>query len=146
MSEGENGSVAYSVRRGGEGALASLRGAWGNRWVRWAAYLLGLALIGMLLIWVIFARDLPSADTLVDYEPDLPTMVRGVDGEIINTYARERRVQLQYKDYPLPLIRAFLSAEDKNFFSHSGLDYPGLASAVFDYVTKIGAITSPLPV
>jgi penicillin-binding protein 1A len=139
MSEGENGDIAYSVRRGGDGAMAPLREAWANRWVRWAVYLLGVALVGMLLVWVIFARDLPSAETLVDYEPDLPTMVRGVDGEIINSYARERRVQLQYKDYPVPLIRAFLSAEDKNFFSHNGLDYPGLASAVFDYVTKIGS-------
>ena len=138
MSEGESGNIAYSVRRGGDGAMASLRDAWQKRWVRWGAYLLGLALLGMALIWLIFARDLPSADTLIDYEPDLPTMVRGVDGEIVNSYARERRVQLQYKDYPVPLIRAFLSAEDKNFFSHNGLDYPGLASAVFDYVTKIG--------
>ncbi|MFN3820415.1 penicillin-binding protein 1A [Blastomonas sp.] len=139
MSEGENGDIAYSVRRGDDGAFGSIREAWSNRWVRWATYLFAAALVGVLLIWVIFARDLPSAETLVDYEPDLPTMVRGVDGEIINTYARERRVQLQYKDYPLPLIRAFLSAEDKNFFSHNGLDYPGLASAVFDYVTKIGS-------
>jgi penicillin-binding protein 1A len=56
-----------------------------------SAYLLAAALVGIFLIWVIFARDLPSADTLIDYEPDLPTMVRGVDGEIINSYARERR-------------------------------------------------------
>lgn len=139
MSEGESGGAAYSMKRGGDGAMTALRDAWQRRWVRWAAYLLGLALVGVFLIWVIFARDLPSAETLVDYEPDLPTMVRGVDGEIVNSYARERRVQLQYKDYPLPLIRAFLSAEDKNFFSHNGLDYPGLASAVFDYVTKLGS-------
>ncbi|GGB63523.1 penicillin-binding protein 1A [Blastomonas aquatica] len=139
MSEGENGDIVYSVRRSEDGAFGSLRDVWSKRWVRWAAYLLAAAPVAILLIWVIFARDLPSADTLVDYEPDLPTMVRGVDGEIINTYARERRVQLQYKDYPVPLIRAFLSAEDKNFFSHNGLDYPGLASAVFDYVTKIGS-------
>lgn len=139
MSDGDSSNIAYSVRRGGDGAQAQLRDAWARRWVRWAAYSLGVALLAVFLIWVIFARDLPSAEKLVDYEPDLPTMVRAVDGEIINSYARERRVQLQYKDYPLPLIRAFLSAEDKNFFSHSGLDYPGLASAVFDYVTKIGS-------
>jgi len=139
MSDGESGNIAYSVRRGGEGAVAWLRDAWTNRWVRWAAYLVGLLLVGVFLIWVIFARDLPSADTLIGYEPDLPTMVRGVDGEIINSYARERRVQLQYKDYPVVLIRAYLAAEDKNFFSHNGLDYPGLASAVFDYITKLGS-------
>ena len=52
MSEGESGNIAYSVRRGGDGAFASLSGAWEKRWVRWAAYLLGLALLGMALIWV----------------------------------------------------------------------------------------------
>ncbi len=90
MSEGESGGAAYSMKRGGDGAMVALRDAWQKRWVRWATYLLGLALLGVFLIWVIFARDLPSAETLVDYEPDLPTMVRGVDGEIVNSYARER--------------------------------------------------------
>ena len=50
MSEGESGNIAYSVRRGGDGAMASLRDAWQKRWVRWGAYLLGLALLGMALI------------------------------------------------------------------------------------------------
>ncbi len=51
----------------------------------------------------------------------------------------ERRVQLAFDEYPRPLINAFISAEDKTFFSHSGIDYPGLAGAIFDYVSKIGS-------
>ena len=46
------------------------------------------------------ARDLPDAETLLDYEPPLPTVVRGIDGEIVHSYARERRVQLQFQRFP----------------------------------------------
>jgi penicillin-binding protein 1A len=66
-------------------------------------------------------------------------MVRGVDGQIVYSYARERRVQLRFVDFPKPLINAFLSAEDKTFWTHGGVDYPGLAGAVIDYVAKFGS-------
>ena len=56
----------------------------------------------------------------------------------VQTFARERRVQLSYNEFPPKLIDAFLSAEDKSFFSHHGIDYGGLAQAVFDYVRKAG--------
>ena len=53
-------------------------------------------------------------------------------------FARERRVQLAYEEFPPQLINAFLAAEDRTFFSHGGIDYPGLIGAVWDYVTKSG--------
>ncbi len=84
-------------------------------------------------------RTLPSADSLLDYQPPLPTMVRGVDGEIVYSYARERRVQLRFADFPRPLYNAFLAAEDKTFWSHGGVDYPGLAGAMVDYAAKLGS-------
>ena len=71
------------------------------------------------------ARDLPDAGTLVDYQPQLPTVVRGNDGAIVHSYARERRVQLQYEDFPQLLIDAYLAAEDRTFFSHGGIDATG---------------------
>src|SRR5215510_11420591 len=83
-----------------------------KRW--WFKVLAGLALAGLLfifLVWLFIARDLPSVDKLRTYEPPLPTIVRGVDGNPIHSYARERRVQLNYDEYPPLLIRAFLSAE-----------------------------------
>ena len=97
-----------------------------------AGMLFGAALI--IGAWFWLASDLPEADSLVDYETPLPTVVRGVDGEIVHSYARERRVQLQYADFPEPLIEAYLSAEDKTFFSHGGVDYFGTANAVMDYL------------
>ena len=68
----------------------------------------------------------------------LPTYVRDINGEPVQTFARERRVQLAYREFPVPLINAFLAAEDRTFFSHSGIDYPGLLGAVWDYVSKAG--------
>ena len=70
------------------------------------------------------------------YEPPLPTNVRGYDGNPIGTYARERRVELSFDEYPPLIVNAFIAAEDKTFFEHGGLDYPGLVGAVFDYTRK----------
>ena len=116
-------------RRQGRGGLA----------FRIGAVLLGVFAALYLLVWATVTRNLPSADTLVDYQPPLPTMVRGADGSIVYSYARERRVQLRYVDFPQPMIHAFLSAEDKNFFSHGGVDYIGIAEAVVDYAAKLGS-------
>ncbi len=107
--------------------------------LRILTYLAGLVLALLVLAWVLLARNLPEASTLLEYETPLPTVVRGIDGEIVHSYARERRVQLQYADFPKPLIEAFLAAEDKTFFSHGGVDLFGTLNAVFDYATKFGS-------
>lgn len=138
------GNSRFRLRREASGLVARLRGALAPLWrssrlVRLAGYaLLAIALLYALL-WVTVIRTLPSADKLLTYQPPLPTMVRGNDGEIVSSYARERRVQLRYVDFPEPLIHAFLSAEDKSFFSHGGVDFTGLAGAVIDYATKFGS-------
>lgn len=110
-----------------------------SRLVRLAGYAVAALLVLYALVWVTVARNLPSADGLLTYQPPLPTMVRGVNGEIVYSYARERRVQLRFVDFPKPVINAFLSAEDKTFWSHGGVDYTGLAGAVVDYATKFGS-------
>lgn len=113
---------------------------WRKRlWFRLMGYALAAVLALWLLVWVLVARNLPSAEKLVDYQPPLPSMVRGADGGIVYAYARERRVQLRFVDFPKLLVGAYLSAEDKNFFSHGGVDYIGLGQAVVDYGLKIGS-------
>jgi len=101
--------------------------------VRWAAMgFAGLIVLGAAM-WVYFASGLPSSQTLLAYQPPLPTNVRGYDGTPVQTFARERRVELSFDEYPPLVVQAFVSAEDKTFFSHGGLDYPGLTKAVFNY-------------
>ncbi|MFL0356481.1 penicillin-binding protein 1A [Erythrobacter sp. GH1-10] len=113
---------------------------WRNSWLfKIAAVLAGLFIVLWVALFVWLASDLPDAESLVDYETPLPTVVRGIDGEIVHSYARERRVQLQYPDFPEMLVGAYLSAEDKTFFSHGGVDFTGTANAVVDYATKYGS-------
>ena len=105
----------------------------GVRRLAWAA---GVAFILGSLVFIYFAAGLPSSEKLLAYQPPLPTNVRGYNGNPVQTFARERRVELAYDEYPPLVVNAFISAEDKTFFSHGGIDYPGLIGAVFDYTTK----------
>ena len=120
--------------------MAWLRESWRTRrWFRWGAIGLGAVLVGLAAFWIVLTRDLPDAEMLLEYETPLPTVVRGIDGEIVHSYARERRVQLQFKDLPPQLLNAYTSAEDKTFWTHGGIDIGGFVGAVFDYVSKIGS-------
>src|SRR5687768_7137745 len=94
-----------------------VRDAWRKRWVKLLAVLLALPLIGYFILWLIFARGLPSAESLLNYQPVLPTYVRDVNGQPAQSFARERRVQLAYEELPPHLINAFIAAEDRTFFS-----------------------------
>jgi len=136
----ENEDLRYRIRREAGGIVARTRKNWREkRWFRWAGYALALFLIVFGLFWIVLTRNLPSADKLLDYQPPLPTMVRGIDGAIVYSYARERRVQLRFVDFPRPMVNAFLAAEDKTFWTHGGVDYTGLVGAVFDYASKVGS-------
>ena len=127
-----------SLRRG----TASVGHGWrkfrSNRWGRRALRL--LALLGILygVFWITVARTLPDASALLKYEPPLPTNVRSIDGSPVYSYARERRVQLAFDEYPKQLVNAYLAAEDKTFFDHGGIDYPGIVRAVFTNITTSG--------
>jgi penicillin-binding protein 1A len=107
-----------------------------ERWARRLAWGLFGGLMLMAVVFVVFATNIPSSDKLLAYQPPLPTNVRGYNGNPVQTFARERRVELAYDEYPPLVVDAFVSAEDKTFFSHGGIDYPGLAGAVFDYARK----------
>jgi penicillin-binding protein 1A len=137
--EYEPTSISLSLRRRTSGIRAKFEEFWRNRWFRLGYYALGAAFFLWLLLWFFVARNLPSVDQLRNYQPSLPTYVRSVDGAPVQSFARERRVQLRFEEYPQTLIRAFLAAEDKTFFDHDGLDYTGIIGAIFDYVIKTGS-------
>jgi penicillin-binding protein 1A len=111
---------------------------WANRWTKFAAIVVGIILLAWLILWFFFARNLPDARQLLAYEPPLPTNVRAYDGAPIQSYARERRVELAYDEYPPLLVKAYMAAEDKTFFEHGGVDYPGIIRAVFTNFTRSG--------
>jgi penicillin-binding protein 1A len=116
----------------------TLRRLWAKRWAKIAAILLAIPIILYFLLWLLFARGLPSGESLLTYQPALPTNVRDINGEPVQTFARERRVELAFEEYPPQLIRAFLAAEDRTFFSHGGIDYPGIVSAFISNLRNDG--------
>lgn len=126
------------LRRDSNAVIAWFREMWTRRWFRILGYLAGAGLLAILLLWVAFARNLPSVDQLRDYQPPLPTMVRDAEGKPVHSYARERRVQLEYAEYPQLLVRAYLAAEDRTFFEHGGIDYPGIVTAIITNLTNSG--------
>jgi penicillin-binding protein 1A len=130
----------YRLRRDATGAFDWFRENWrASRRFRWISSAIGAFLALAIVGWTVVASGLPDANKLLTYEPPLPTVVRGYDGEIVHSYAREHRVQLQFQDFPTQLINAYTSAEDKTFWTHGGVDIGGLIGAVFDYATKIGS-------
>lgn len=127
--------IFHRARRDFGGAAAWFAEQWRESVLfKLGAALLAVAALFWVAAWFWLASDLPEADGLIDYETPLPTVVRGMDGEIVHSYARERRVQLQFADFPDQLVEAYISAEDKTFFSHGGVDYTGTANAVIDYL------------
>lgn len=127
-------NISYRLKRDAGGFIARWRGWWQNRQFRIGTYVAGALFVFLLLFWALFARNLPDAEALIEYESPLPTVVRDINGQPFHSYARERRVQLEYADFPKLLVRSYLAAEDKTFFSHGGIDYPGIASAIFDNI------------
>ncbi len=107
-----------------------------RRWVKRLAIVGAVMFAAFAGVWLYFATGLPSSDSLLAYQPPLPTKVRGYSGDPIQTFARERRVNLSYDEIPPVVVHAFISAEDKTFFSHGGIDYTGLIGAVGDYAAK----------
>jgi penicillin-binding protein 1A len=118
---------------------AKLRALGRKRWFRWLLVLAAIPVVAYCLLWLMFARDLPSAESLLSYQPALPTYVRDANGDTVQTFARERRVELSFEEYPQLLINAYTSAEDRTFFSHGGIDYPGFLNAVVNYTLTFGS-------
>lgn len=138
--DNQNQTVSMRIRRQTSGLTAWFSDKWRqSRLFRLGTWIALVALVLLIVGWVLLSRTLPDPETLLDYEPNLPSVVRGIDGEVVHRYERERRVALQFKDFPAQLLNAYTSAEDETFWSHNGIDATGFANAVFDYVIKIGS-------
>ncbi len=91
-----------------------------------------------------FGRGLPDYDYLADYEPPVVTRVHAGDGRLLAEYARNERVFVPIEAIPKRVIRAFLAAEDKNFYEHPGVDFVSLLSAVAINVRNYGSGRRPV--
>lgn len=89
-------------------------------------------------VFYIYGRDLPSHESLAQYTPATISRIYSGEGQIIDEFARERRLFTPAEEIPDLVKQAFISAEDKNFYSHKGYDMRGIASAAIDAVRSRG--------
>src|SRR5580698_1646363 len=82
-------------------------------------------------------RDLPGVDALQNYQPPVTTRVYAGNGTLLGEYARQRRIFVPISFVPKLVIDAFTSAEDKNFFSHPGIDPSGIMRAAVKDVFNV---------
>ncbi|MBI1338618.1 PBP1A family penicillin-binding protein [bacterium] len=81
-----------------------------------------VAAIGLFGWFLIVTQDLPSAKELANYEPPITSRVHAGDGRLVAEFASQHRVYVPSEELPDQLINAFVSAEDKTFFEHSGVN------------------------
>jgi penicillin-binding protein 1A len=92
-------------------------------------------LAGGYFLWDI-SKGLPDYEKLAQYEPPVMTRIHANDGRLLAEFAHERRVYVPINTVPKMLINAFISAEDKNFYTPHGLDLKALGAAVIANVRR----------
>lgn len=91
--------------------------------------LLVLMMLGAVALFMYFSSDLPDYRELANYNPEIVTRLYAADGKLMAEYALEKRVYVPLKSIPKRVSEAFVSAEDKNFYSNNGIDLYGIARA-----------------
>ncbi|MGB0629548.1 MAG: penicillin-binding protein 1A [Alphaproteobacteria bacterium] len=91
-----------------------------------------------------FGKGLPEYHQLADYNPPVVTRIHAGDGRLMAEFAREKRVFIPIEAMPKKVIKAFLSAEDKTFYTHWGIDIPGIVRAMITNLRRINTDRRPI--
>ncbi len=94
------------------------------------------AIFILAVLWA-FSNKLPDYKFLKSYKPSVSSKVYSGEGELVNDFSTEKRIFVPYEAIPQKVINAFLSAEDKNFFSHPGVDAKGVLRATINNISNI---------
>ncbi len=105
-------------------------------WFVTACFAIALGVGG--IFWV-YSRDLPGHETLAQYTPKTISRIYSGEGRLIDEFAEERRIFVPIDEIPLLVKEAFISAEDKNFYSHPGYDVRGIIGAAYQAVASRGS-------
>tara|TARA_Y100001970_G_scaffold250337_1_gene321997 strand:- start:700 stop:3042 length:2343 start_codon:yes stop_codon:yes gene_type:complete len=88
------------------------------------------------ILWV-YSSKLPDYKFLKNYKPPVSSKLYSGSGELVSDFSSEKRIFVPFNAIPEKVINAFLSAEDKNFFSHPGVDAKGVLRAIIKNVSNI---------
>ena len=96
------------------------------------------AFIIITVLWA-FSNNLPDYKFLKSYKPAVSSKVYSGDGELVNDFSSEKRIFVPYNAISEKVINSFLSSEDKNFFSHPGVDARGVLRAIVNNISNVAA-------
>jgi len=118
---------------------------------RFISWIVSLTVAGLLLgaifaagIFYYYGAGLPDYKTLASYEPPVVSRLYSGDGKVFAEYAHEKRIYVPLDVVPSHVRNAFLSAEDKNFYYHFGIDIPSIIAAAFTNVKHMGTSRRPV--
>ena len=107
-----------------------------NIFVFFVSFSLILVIILLVVLWN-FSNNIPDYKFLKSYKPPVSSKVYSGDGDLVADFSQEKRIFVPYSTIPKNVINSFLSAEDKNFFSHPGVDAKGVLRATINNIKNI---------
>ena len=107
-----------------------------NIFITFTSFSLIMAVIVLGVLWN-FSNNIPDYKFLKSYKPPVSSKVYSGNGDLVADFSKEKRIFVPYKSIPNNVINAFLSAEDKNFFSHPGVDAKGVLRAMINNIQNI---------
>jgi len=96
-----------------------------------------ILLISIVMILWNFSNNIPDYKFLMNYKPPVSSKVYSGDGDLVADFSKEKRIFVPFNSIPKNVIEAFLSAEDKNFFSHPGVDAKGVLRAIVKNIQNV---------
>ena len=104
--------------------------------IAFTSFLLVFSILVLGILWN-FSNNIPDYKFLKNYKPPVSSKVYSGNGELVADFSKEKRIFIPYSSIPKNIIMAFLSAEDKNFFSHPGVDAKGVMRAIINNIQNI---------
>ncbi len=100
------------------------------------SFLLLLSIFVFSVLWS-YSSSIPDYKFLKNYKPPVSSKVYSGDGQLVADFSKEKRIFIPFNSIPKNVINSFLSAEDKNFFSHPGVDAKGVLRAIVNNISNV---------
>ena len=107
-----------------------------NIFIAFISFFLLLGILLFVILWN-FSNNIPDYKFLKNYKPPVSSKVYSGKGDLVADFSKEKRIFVPIESIPKNVINSFLSAEDKNFFSHPGVDAKGVLRAVINNIKNI---------
>ena len=96
-----------------------------------------IGFFGIVSILWYYSNDLPDYKFLKNYKPPISSKLYSSNGQLLSEFSSEKRIFVPYNSIPNLVTNSFLSAEDKNFFKHPGVDAKGVLRAVINNISNV---------